>query len=228
MITSATNQHIKDLHKLKQKKHRVEKKLYLVEGYHLVEEAKKANVLKEVLTTEDYDFDNVTLVKEFIIEKLSSTKSPQSIIGVCEMRELDEKRSKYIYLDVSDPINLGTLIRSAVGFGFGIVLSPDSVDEYNSRVLRGSQGAFFNASVQRMTLNETISKYSDYELFAADMTGGEVFESPEKLLLIMGNESSGLPQEVKEKVQLIGITTETIESLNLSVAGSILMHQLKG
>ncbi len=227
MITSASNNHIKELHKLKQKKYRLESQSFLVEGYHLVEEAKKAGVLKEVLSTEEYDFEQNTLVKEFLIEKLSSTKSPQNVIGVCNFKENRKELNKYIYLDVSDPINLGTLIRSAVGFGFGIILSLDSVDEYNPRVLRGSQGAIFYASIERMSLQDTISKYPDYTVFAADMNGTEVHDVPEKVLLVMGNESSGLSKEIKEKFELIKIDTEVIESLNLSVAGSILMHKMK-
>lgn len=227
MITSAANPHIKDLHKLNQKKTRQEKGLFLIEGYHLVEEAKKANCLIEVLSTEEYDFENTTLVKPHIIGKLSTSKNPQPIIGVCKFIEHNEVPNKLIYLDVSDPINLGTLIRSAVGFGFGVLLSPNSVDEYNSKVLRGTQGALFHSYVERISLEDAIQKY-DYTVFAADMNGSTSFDVPEKVLLIMGNESAGLEEYVKNKFHLIKIETKSIESLNLSVAGSILMHQLKG
>lgn len=226
MITSTTNQHIKELHKLKQKKTRKEQGLFLIEGYHLVEEAKRANCLVEVLSTEEYDFENVTLVKEHIIEKLSSSKNPQPIIGVCKFVESNVVPNKLIYLDVSDPVNLGTLIRSAVGFGFGILLSPNSVDEYNSKVLRGTQGALFNAYIERIELGVALEKY-EYTVFAADMNGSTSFEVPEKVLLVMGNESAGIDSFSKENLTLIKVETEVIESLNLSVAGSILMHLLK-
>ncbi len=227
MITSLTNNHVKELNKLSQKKHRQSAGLFLVEGHHLVEEAKKQGCLVEVLSTEEYDFDKVTLVKKHIIEKLASTKHPQTVIGVCTFPSIAKDSDKVIYLDVTDPVNLGTLIRSAVGFGFNIILSENSCDEFSPKVLRGTQGAIFHTSIERMDLNSALSKYEDYQAVAADMSGEEEFTVPSKVLLVMGNESLGLTDEVKQNMKLVRIETDVIESLNLSVAGSILMHKLK-
>lgn len=227
MITSVTNNHIKELHKLKTKKHRIEQGKFLVEGYHLVEEAIKAGCMLEVLCTEEYDFDNTTLVTPHIIEKLSSTKSPQNIIGVCSFFKKSSESEKYIYLDVSDPVNLGTLIRSAAGFGFNVILSHESCDEYSSKVLRGSQGAIFYTQIERMSFDEAVERYP-YTIYAADMNGTTDFEPVDQLILVMGNESAGLKEDLRLNSKLIRIDTQVIESLNLSVAGSILMHKLKG
>lgn len=229
MITSLTNKRVKELAKLHTKKHRIIAGQFLVEGFHLVEEAKKANLLKEVLSTTDYGFENTTLVMEHVLEKLASTKSPQGIIGVVEFPNLTIESNKVLVLDVSNPINLGTLLRSALGFGFKkVILTENSCDEFSDKVLRGSQGAIFHLDIERMSFNDVLAKYSDYEILAADMGGETEIEAPVKVVLILGNESLGLPEEIKENTKLISIQTETIESLNLSVAGSILMHQLKG
>jgi len=228
MITSLTNQKVKELVKLQNKKNRIAAGLFLVEGFHLVEEAMKAGVLVEVLSTEEYNFKKNTLVTEHIIEKLANTKAPQGVIGVCEFPNIDIVSNKILVLDISNPINLGTLLRSALGFGFKkVILSKNSCDEFSDKVLRGSQGAIFHIEIERMELAEVIEKYSDYEILAADMSGATEFAVPEKVVLILGNESFGLPDEIKASTKLISIDTDSIESLNLSVAGSILMHTLK-
>ena len=84
MITSLQNETIKEIMKLKQKKYRDEKDLFLVEGYHLVEEARKANCIQMLITTLEEKFVEKKLyVSDKVMEKLAFTKSPQPIMAIC-------------------------------------------------------------------------------------------------------------------------------------------------
>ena len=105
-------------------------------------------------------------------------------------------------------------------------MTENSCDEFNDKVLRGSQGSIFHLEIVRMSMLEVIDHYPDHLMLSADMNGDTEFASEEKVVLILGNESLGLPNEVKNKTKTISIQTEKIESLNLAVAGSILMYQL--
>ena len=103
-IVSINNEYIKYLYKLKDKKTRYAEKKFLVEGFHLVEEAYKANILEEVLfVNESLICENVNQIKtnQKVIEKLSSTKSPQEIIGVCKMKDNFEIKGSKILLILS-------------------------------------------------------------------------------------------------------------------------------
>ena len=121
VITSLDNKRIKNYAKLLNKKYREEEGMFLVEGEHLVIEAKNAGCLIEVIKCEDYEMDfdvDTTLVTYDVIKKLSNTLNPQKVIGVC--KKLEEKKigNKVLLLeDIQDPGNLGTIIRSSVAFG---------------------------------------------------------------------------------------------------------------
>ena len=162
VIDSVDNKKIKNLRKLKDKKYRNKKKLYLVEGEHLVLEAYKNNVLKEVLL---YDFDidldvKKTNVSLQVMKSLSDLTTPNKIIGVCEIKEntsIDYNR--VLILDnVQDPSNLGAIIRSMVAFNYDtLIISNDSVDIYNSKVLRAAQGMIYSVNVYRKDIASEIA-----------------------------------------------------------------------
>ena len=119
VITSLENKEIKTYAKLKQKKYRDSEKRFLVEGKHLVEEAKRANLLLKVIVTneDEYNFPSKLMVTQDIMKKLSVLETPPNIIGVCKMREEEELANKVLVLDgIQDPGNMGTIIRSAVAF----------------------------------------------------------------------------------------------------------------
>ena len=238
-INSVNNEYIKKLNKLKEKKYRDEEKLFLVEGYHLVLEAKE--YLQEVLITNEKDYiDGVKniLVNEAIIQKLSSVKSPQNIIGVCKYFDnLELSGNKFLILDnIQDPGNLGTLIRSALGFNIDtIIAGSDTVNIYNEKVIRSTQGAIFHVNYVIDDLEKVINKLKKrgVKIISTSLESSVNLKDVDKSILdsyaiILGNEGSGVSEKIQKmadvnvKIEM----NEKLESLNVSVAGAILMYYL--
>ena len=231
MITSLTNERIKEISKLNQSKYREEKGLFIVEGPHLVEEARKLNLLVEVITTLP-ELDG-TLVSEVVMKKISNTVHPVKVIGICKMIKKSTLTNRVLVLDtISDPTNLGTLLRSAVAFGFDTVfLSDGCVDLYNDKVIRGSQGAIFKVNVIKGNLLEFLSKLkTTHQILGTNVRLGEdvaTIEKKDKLAIILGNEARGMnPMAEKYVDKNLYIKMQNTESLNVSVAGSILMYEV--
>ena len=228
-ITSINNQLVKDTTKLHQKKHRDKTGLFLVEGYHLYEEALKSGEIETVFTTDEtITGDNVITVTPQVLEKLSQIKTPQAVLSVCKKvykRELSDK--VLILQEVQDPGNLGTLMRSALAFGFKTIVLDNTVDIYNDKVLRSTQGAIFKMNIIESNTNDFMEKYTDYTYYGTEMFGSDLLTvfKPSKVAIILGNEGSGLSQETLENTaQNITIKMQETESLNVGVAGSIIMH----
>ena len=236
--TSINNQKIKDLNKLKQKKYRDKENLFLIEGRHLVEEAYKEGILKEVFILEDNDIDldtTINYASKEVINYLSEVETNQNIIGVCKKIEKKELSDKILILDnIQDPGNLGTIIRSSVAFNFNtIILSNDTVDLYNSKVIRASQGMIFKLNIIKDELKEIISnlKEKDYYILATKVNDGKnikTLEKRKKICIIMGNEGNGVSEDILSLAdEFINIEmNNNCESLNVAVATSILLYEL--
>lgn len=180
MITSASNNTIKALIKLKQKKYRDETGYYLVEGEHLVEEAMKAKQVECLISTKDITSDlPIIVVSNEVMSKLSFTKSPQSIMAKCKIKKekklIDGKR--YLILDdLQDPGNIGTLIRTALAFSIDqVILSNNCVDLYNDKLLRSMQGANFHISCIYDDLKTVIStlKKNNVKIIGSALENGQ-------------------------------------------------------
>lgn len=236
-INSLNNEYIKYLLKLKDKKFRNQEKKFLIEGYHLVNEAYKAKILKEILITEDKDcYKDVSKIKvnEAIIKKLSTTVNPQNILGVCEITLGKEiSGTKFLLLDnINDPGNLGTLIRSSLGFSIDtIVLGMDCVDVFNEKVIRASQGSIFKINILIDDLKNVISKLKEknIKVYGTSLEASQFLQKIDKspeYAIILGNEANGVKKELLKMTDQnikIEINNE-LESLNVAVAGSILMY----
>ena len=157
------------------------------------------------------------------------------MIGICKKIESNDIGNKVLILDqIQDPGNLGTIIRSAVAFSFDtIILSNDSVDLYNSKVIRASQGMIFNLNIKRCNLTDIIPKLKkeNYKIFGTRVTGGNDIKSIEKnnkFAIIMGNEGNGLSLDIQKLCdEFIYIKmNEKCESLNVGVATSIILYEL--
>lgn len=238
IITSLENKKIKNLSKLLVKKYRDQEDMFLVEGEHLVEEAYKAGKLVEVIKTEEYerDFDvPSTIVTYEVLKKLSSSVTPQKVIGVVKKLEEKEIGKKIVILDnLQDPGNLGTIIRSSVAFNVDtIVLSENCVDLYNDKVIRSSEGMLFHVNIIKRNLDTFVDEIHNdgFMVLGTRVTDGENIkdiEVGEKLAIVMGNEGAGVRSEILDKCDkyLYIPMNKTCESLNVGVATSIILYEL--
>ncbi len=238
VITSLENKRIKNLSRLLVKKYRDEDGKFLVEGEHLVEEAYKVGVLLEVVQTDDYNgsFDvETTYVTYDVIKKLSNTQNPQRVIGVCKKLEEKSIGKKIVILeDIQDPGNLGTIIRSSVAFNVDtIVVSNNTVDIYNDKVLRSSEGMLFHINVIKRDIDSFIDELHEdgYVVYGTKVDGGANLKEVtkyEKMAIVMGNEGAGVKDSTLDKCdKYIYIPMNSnCESLNVGVATSIILYDL--
>jgi TrmH family RNA methyltransferase len=230
-ITSINNQLIKDMTKLHQKKYRDQLGLFLVEGYHLYEEAQKYGVIKHIFTTNrQITGSKVIYVSETVLKKLAKMDSPQGIVTICEKVKSQAVTNKVLLIDhLQDPGNLGTLLRSALAFGFETVVLDQTVDLYNDKVLRSTQGALFQLNIINQDGVLFIQNHKDYTVYGTSMNGESIskINREGKMILILGNEGNGVREELlKITNKNVTIKMQKVESLNVGVAGSIIMHAL--
>lgn len=239
LYTSIENKKIKDLKKLQTKKYREKTGLFLVEGRHLVLEAYRAGRLEELILEQDelFPLDVKTLyVTNNILSYLSEMESVPTIMGVCQKQPTEEVIGDHLLLldGIQDPGNLGTIIRSAVAFHVDtVVLGENTVDLYNSKTVRSSQGMLFHTNVIRRSLLELIPylKDQDYHVYGTRVTHGmnlKDMKKQDRFAVVMGNEGNGMSEEVAEFCDdfiYINMNPEC-ESLNVGVATSIILYEL--
>ena len=238
IITSLNNPTIKEISKLKNKKYRDLTNTYLVEGNHLVEEAYKNNLLTKIILLEDticnYDIEKIYITKE-VMKKLTELDTPNKIIGIVKKNTPLPIGNKILILDnIQDPGNLGTIIRSSVAFDIDtIVLSPNTVDIYNPKVIRSTQGMIFYTNIITLELKEFINeiKTKNYTIFGTNVRNGKNIKEitlPEKFALVLGNEGQGVSKEIESLCDdnIYIKMSSKCESLNVSVATSILLYEV--
>lgn len=238
LYSSIDNNKIKDIKKLHTKKYRDKKNLFLVEGRHLVLEAYKTGLLKELFLEENelLPLDVMTsYMTNNVKNYLSELDNPTNIIGVCEKNEGTIEGNRIVYLDcIQDPGNLGTIIRSCVAFNIDtLVLSKDCVDLYNSKVIRATQGLLFHLNIVIENIENFVPnlKQNGYKIYGTKVTHGKNLkdvEKVEKFVIIMGNEGNGIGEVASELCdEFIYIKmNEKCESLNVGVATSIILYEL--
>ena len=240
IITSKANSVVKNAKKLHQKKYR--KSAYLIEGWHLFEEAVQAGVtIEKVFALESYRdqlvaFPQTIWVSEEILLDLADTQTPQGIVAVIQKEEVglpDLHQGKFLFLeDVQDPGNVGTMIRTADAAGFtGVIVSDKSADIYSLKTLRSMQGSHFHLPIYRMPVATFIeeAKKSNLPILATTLSRESKdyreLSSLENFVLVMGNEGQGISSVMAESAdQLVHIGMKgRAESLNVAVAAGILM-----
>ena len=240
IITSKANSVVKNAKKLHQKKYR--KSAYLIEGWHLFEEAVQAGVtIEKIFALESYRdqlaaFPQTVWVSEEILRDLADTQTPQGIVAVLLKEEVglpDFSQGKFLFLeDVQDPGNVGTMIRTADAAGFtGVIVSDKSADIYSLKTLRSMQGSHFHLPIYRMPVATFIeeAKKSNLPILATTLSKESKdyrkLSPLENFALVMGNEGQGISSIMAESAnQLVHIGMKgKAESLNVAVAAGILM-----
>lgn len=241
-----------DVKKLHQKKYRSQFGYYLVEGEHLVLELIKASKSQSntvdvtLYVTEEYEqwapalktSFSIVLVNSKQMAQLSDTKTPQGIIARVPMPDLAQQHSplasneRSIYLhEVQDPGNLGTILRTLAWFGsFRLLLSPNSVDPFNPKVVRSSMGAIFHVPIELDVSLDDLGQ--QFEKFAyLDMQGSAVNSAQFAYYdcYLFGNEARGVPRGSLSEFNADAFTIAgngAIDSLNLASAVNICVYQL--
>ena len=243
IITSKANSVVKNAKKLHQKKYR--KSAYLIEGWHLFEEAVQAGVtIEKIFALESYrdqlaSFPQTVWVSEDILLDLADSQTPQGIVAVVQKEEVgqvDFSQGKFLFLeDVQDPGNVGTIIRTADAAGFtGVIVSDKSADIYSLKTLRSMQGSHFHLPIYRMSSQRLLEEAKEVAIpvlattLSKDSVDYRELPPIENFVLVMGNEGQGISPLMAESAdQLVHISMKgQAESLNVAVAAGILIFHL--
>lgn len=238
---SISKNEIKLIRSLQQKKFRMQEQLFVVEGRKAVEEALgfESSVVKVFTSDEDFSIRfRVPLIHARDMEQISSLTQPPGFLAVLKQRSttLDNIEGKTFCVAnaISDPGNLGTLIRTCEWFGVDALLLDDQcVDVYNPKVVQATMGSVLRLPFASATTNELIEYFrlKGIPLLAADLNGTPIqsFKAPEKWALVVGSESHGVSEQFIEAsaTRLTIPSMGSAESLNASIAGGIAIFQLK-
>jgi RNA methyltransferase, TrmH family len=249
------NETLKEYIKLKQKKYRDESGQFLIEGVHLVEECLKSKFYKKNIETifvrKDFDDENILnklrgidieILTEFDFKRISETENPQGIIGLVNKSEyMPAQNNKIICAldNLNDPGNMGTIFRLCWWFGIdNVIISKNSVDIYNSKVIRASQGAMFNLIItEKVDLpSELINmNNNNYEILITDLKTKNTlhthkFEKGKNYILVFGNEANGISPEIRNVPEFTKLKIDSYtncESLNVASSAAIIFYELR-
>lgn len=236
MIESINNEKIKKYSKLLNKKYRDETGLYLVSTDHLVIEALKKDLVDCIFLLEGYEnkYGNVTYLTKSVMRKLSNLTTLPNVVAVVKKQESTQIKGNVILLDgLQDPGNVGTIIRSAVAFNIDtIVVGDNTVDIYNEKVLRASEGMLYNVNIVKQNLVDAIKylKENNYTIIGTKVDEGKNIKdiNTKKYAFVVGNEGNGINKEILDLCdEYVYIRmNENAESLNVGVASSIIMYEI--
>ncbi len=252
-LPAVSKNKLKKISFLKTKKGRKEEGKFIAEGLRLVKEGLESNYKCEtILVTGEFinkhpgftDTVEILTEKVFLVTnkdfgKISSTKNPQGIAAVFQMQKnfnsIKLKNEFVVALeDITEPGNLGTVLRNCAWFGIDeVLISNNCADVYNPKVLRASMGAVFHLDIFR-TKNfydelET-AKNKGYELVYTDLNGENIFEfsAPKKVIVVFSNEAAGPTQKLK-KIAGVSVTIPkygVMESLNVASASAVVLAEI--
>lgn len=238
IITSKSNSKVKLAASLNEKKYRLENSMFLIEGRKILDMGLEANLVDTIFTTKELkNIDSavkIYQVTDEIIEKISNEKNPEGIVAICKFPNWEKDYSKYkkiVYLDdVSDPGNMGTIIRTALAFNYdAVVLSKNCVDIYNPKVITAARGAIFLLPI----FNDDLGRFSNKKIIVSALSDKAVslekVNKKDDFVLVLGNEAHGVSEDtLKMANQVVKIDiSDSIDSLNVAIAGGILMNYLK-
>ena len=260
IITSASNEKLKNIKKLlKSSSERREQALYVVEGIRMFREIKSEDILavyvsqagaakfddelNNMLGNDYQDRDDFYIVSDKIFDSISDTGTPQGILALVKQKQdrltdvfgiKNEVPFILIVEKLQDPGNLGTILRTAEGAGVtGIIISRDSVDMYNPKVVRSTMGAIFRVPVyvsDDLVKDIGYLKEKDIKVYDAHLKGENIYDKnfKQSCAFLIGNEGSGLSDEVSSTAdELIRIPMKgKVESLNAAISTAVIAYEV--
>ena len=240
MITSKSNPLIKRISSLKEKKYRYEYGEYIIEGCKQIHEAiESGQMISMILYSSRYrgelsEKSNAIEVSDAVFEKISEEKSPQGVLAVLKMPQFlpSAPEKNALLLDcISDPGNLGTIIRTANAAEYGDIYLRNCTDPFSPKCVRSAMSGVFFVRLHFVGEREIENLFSQMPMICADMEGENIygFRPPEKFCLVIGNEANGVSEEIRRmcRYTLSIPMRKSCESLNAGVSAGIMMYQLK-
>lgn len=243
MIESLQSSHVGRVKALlSSKKDRYEKNEFISEGLQPVREALAANAVKVLYLTTDgqkrlaennvnVDPKLIVEISESVAKAMSDATTPQGIIAICRIPNFDKSvlaDETVIYLhEIQDPGNAGTILRSADAMGISaIVTSPNSVDLFSPKVVRATAGSIFHLPIFQGVKLDEISNKTKYLLTSHGTLSLTEIDVTKPAIWIFGNEARGFNNDEAEVITVSIPMTGKAESLNLSAAAAIVMHEI--
>ncbi|HEY8443653.1 MAG TPA: RNA methyltransferase [Clostridia bacterium] len=242
-IKSRSNETVKLLRKLDDKKYRSQYGLFLVEGRKMIDDCVRAGYKISLLAVslskaQEYQkyfsfAQKSVILEDSVFEYASQTITPQGVLAAVEFKALEPQKPKgdCVVLDgISDAGNLGTIIRTAAGAGIEDIYLINCADAYNPKAVRSTMGGIFFVNIYEIDYGYLDAIASCCELIGADMAGENYLEFNKKsnTALIIGSEANGLSKTTRAKCsRFISIPMKNIESLNAAVSAGILIYRLK-
>ncbi len=252
IITSASNQIIKEIRSLHDKKGRLTSQAFLLEGYRIVKDAVDSGAsIKYFIASDSFYnkdesffsyYQNIKTIRipDSLFERIGETRTPQGLMAVVDIPEFDissilKKSERVVALEnLQDPGNLGTIIRTADACGFdAVLLSKDCANPYNSKVIRSTMGSLFHIPV--IIAGDFYGALNELKLRGINLVAAHTRDAlpcwqadlKGNIAVIIGNEGNGLSDKILE------IANSTImipmigkaESLNASAAASMLIYE---
>ena len=254
MISSTANARVKNITALQKKgKERRNQGLFVIEGRKLFEEVLRdaPEAIREVFVTDEYisvpahkeAMNGVAyeVVADNVMKAMAETMEPQGVVATVQIPRYNfevlfqKEEATWVALeDLRDPGNLGTILRTAEAAGVtGVILSANSVDMYNPKVVRATMGAIFR--VPHMYSEDFLGTLEELKqkgacVYAAHLSGTQYYDEPEyagRSVILIGNEANGLTEEAAKAANcLVKIPMEgKSESLNAAVATSLFVYE---
>lgn len=239
VIVSKNNPQVKQILSLKEKKYRKLYGEYLVEGIKQVREASEAGYeIEKIVYSQSYAGEEFRSIESMVVAdnlfaRLSDEVTPQGILAVLKIPKVlpVSPRNNALLLDgVSDPGNLGTIIRTANAAGYEDIYLINGADPFSPKCVRSAMSGLFFVRIHIGSREEILASLDGIPLVCADMDGENVFEftPPKRFCLVIGNEANGVSESIRKNCErTIRIPMrKTCESLNAGVSAGILMYML--
>lgn len=244
IIASNSNSKVLFVKKLKDKNFRLQEGMFVVEGENIVKDLPSNYEVYQVFVTarlrskyqyilDRYNDDIVVEVLDKVMDAISETVSPSGILVVVKIPVCNEKiTGNVVVLDgITDPGNMGTIVRTSVACGVQHIIAINCVDWTNSKVVRSSMGGIFRVNFVDCNVEKALELLKNHKILCLDMAGKNIFEyknNKEQFALVVGSEVQGVGKELSAscKCTLSLPMVGDIESLNAGVSLSVALYNL--